>query len=50
MWLSLSAAALAGEMGEIASRNFALVKTKMTPKQITEAQRLAREWKHKPAK
>jgi TPR repeat protein len=41
MWLSLSATL--GEQGAIKSRD--LVAQRMTPAQIAEAQKLAREWK-----
>ena len=41
MWLSLSASK--GE--QIAVKNLEIVERQMTPAQITEAQRLARDWK-----
>ena len=49
MWLSLAAANLAGkEDRDQAVKNRDIVSAKMTPAQIAEAQKLAREWKPKP--
>ena len=44
MWLSLAAAR--GDQDAISNRN--RVARQMTPAQIAEAQKLAREWKQKP--
>ena len=44
MWLSLAAAR--GDQDAISNRN--RVARQMTPAQIAEAQKLAREWKSKP--
>jgi hypothetical protein len=48
MWYSLAAARFPpGEDRDTAVRNREIVERKMTPEQITEAERLAREWKPK---
>jgi len=50
MWFNLAASrfpASEGEKRELAGANRDLVASKMTPAQIAEAQRLAREWKPK---
>jgi len=50
MWFSLAASrfhASEGEKRELAVKSRNLVASKMTPAQIAEAQRLAREWKPK---
>ena len=48
MWYNLAAARLPpGEDGDMAVRNRDLIAKRMTPEQIAEAQRLAREWKPK---
>ena len=46
MWINLSAA----QSNEKAIKNRDIVASKMTPAQIAEAQRLAREWKPKKAR
>ena len=43
MWFNLAAA----QGIELASKNRDIIANKMTPAQISEAQRLAREWKPK---
>jgi TPR repeat protein len=48
MWFNLSAASLAPISEKAAAARNALQRTQMTPAQVAEAQRLAREWK--PAK
>ena len=48
-WFNLAAASLTGEDGKKASKNRDIVAAKMTPAQIAEAQRLAREWRPTPA-
>ena len=48
MWVSLSTANLQGEERYQAERNRAFMASKMTPAQVTEAQKLALEWKPKP--
>ncbi len=50
MWLNLSAAAPKGQMQELAAQFRDEIAKKMTPDQIAEAQRLAREWKPKKGK
>lgn len=47
MWQNLSASASVGEDREMAVRNRDRVANEMTPEDIAEAQRLAREWKPK---
>ncbi len=48
MWYNLAAARLPpGEGRDMAVSNREIVERKMTPEQITEAERLAREWKPK---
>ena len=48
MWFNLAAARLPpGEVREMAVKNRDLVEKRMTPAQVAEAQRLAREWKPK---
>ncbi len=48
MWLNLAAAGLTpGEARDTAAVNRDTVEGKMTPAQVAEAQRLAREWKPK---
>ncbi len=48
MWLNLAAARLPpGEDRDMAASNRDIVEGKMTPDQVAEAQRLAREWKPK---
>ncbi len=44
MWLNLAGAQLAGEERDRAIRGRDLVAQSMTPEQMAEAQRLAREW------
>ena len=44
MWLSLAASRPTGEERETAAELRDLLRTQMTPEQIAEAQRLAREW------
>ena len=51
MWFHLAASranAVEKEQREGAVKNRDLVAAKMTPEQIAEAQKLAREWKPKP--
>jgi TPR repeat protein len=51
MWLNLAASLLPSsqkELRENAVHDRNMVASKMTPAQIAEAQRLAREWKPKP--
>ena len=50
MWFNLAAANLPKEARDIAVRNRDRVAAKMTPAQIAEAQKLAREWKPQPTK
>ena len=45
MWFNLSAAALAPVSEKAAQAREQLQQKKMTPAQVAEAQRLAREWK-----
>jgi TPR repeat protein len=45
MWFNLAAANLPAEKRDIAVKNRDIVAAKMTPAQIAEAQKLAREWK-----
>ena len=47
MWLNLAASALTGEMHDKTVKNRDLTAAKMTPAQIAEAQKLAREWRPK---
>jgi len=48
MWYSLAAARLPpGEARDMAASNRDQIKKLMTPAQVAEAQRLAREWKSK---
>jgi len=49
MWFTLSAAGSKGEEQAEAAKFRDSISKKMTPQQIAEAQRLAREWKPKPA-
>jgi hypothetical protein len=46
-WLNLAAASSSGEIRDTAVTNRDIVAKLMTPAQIAEAQRLAREWKPK---
>ena len=48
MWFNLAAANLPETERDLAVRNRDRVAAKMTPAQIAEAQKLAREWKPKP--
>ena len=45
MWLNLTVAQLSGRIREIFVKEREAVAALMTPEQIAEAQRLAREWK-----
>ena len=45
MWLNLAAAQSSGDDRERSVKERDAVATRMTPEQIAEAQRLAREWK-----
>jgi hypothetical protein len=48
MWFNLAAAYLpAGEIQDTAATNRLIIETSMTPAQVAEAQRLARQWKPK---
>lgn len=47
MWFNLAAAGSGDDDREMAVRNRDLAAEKMTSEQITEAQRLAREWQPK---
>ena len=47
LWLSLAAEGLIDAYSKIAHRFIKIVAAEMTPAQIAEAQRLAREWKPK---
>jgi len=47
MWYNLAASSLTGENREQAARNRDRLAIVMTPEDIAEAQRLAREWKPK---
>ena len=47
MWYNLAASQSSGEDRETAAKNRDDIAKKMTPEQIAEAQRLAREWKPK---
>ena len=44
MWFNLASSRLSGEEGENAVTDRDCVATRMTPDQIAEAERLAREW------
>jgi TPR repeat protein len=44
MWINLAASRPTGEERETAAELRDLLRTQMTPEQIAEAQRLAREW------
>ena len=46
-WYSLAAARSSGEFHDSAIESRDKVEAKMSPAQVTEAQRLAREWKPK---
>jgi uncharacterized protein len=46
MWFNLAASS-SGPLSHIAAYNREVVESKMTPAQIAEAQKLAREWKPK---
>ena len=48
MWLNLAAANVSKEERDVAISNRDRVAAKMTPSQIAQAQKLAREWKPKP--
>jgi TPR repeat protein len=48
VWANLAASRSNGPEHEIAINNRDVVAEKMTPAQIAEAQKLAREWKPKP--
>jgi hypothetical protein len=50
MWWNLSAAGPKGQAQEMATKKRDKVAKAMTPQQIAEAQRLAREWKPKSQK
>jgi hypothetical protein len=50
MWLNLSAAGFIGKEQEQAASLREEIGKKMTPQQIAEAQRLAKEWKPKRAR
>ena len=47
LWFNLAASATVGDEREIAVSNRDRAAKEMTPEDITEAQRLAREWKPK---
>jgi hypothetical protein len=47
MWFALAASAIEGERRDLFVRNRDRAASKMTPAQIAEAERLAREWKPK---
>lgn len=47
MWFNLAAISLSGEDRDLAVKGRDAVTNRMTPAQIAEAQRLAREWKPK---
>ena len=47
MWFNLAASGLSGEDRKTAAEGRAGVAKNMTPEDISEAQRLAREWKPK---
>ena len=49
-WMNLAASGVSGEKAEIARKFLDAVAEEMTPDQIAEAQRLAREWKRKRGK
>jgi len=49
MWYNLAASKLTDKDRAVAVDNRDLVAEKMTPAQIAEAQRLAREWRAKPS-
>jgi hypothetical protein len=49
MWFNLAASRACGEDRKKYASARDLVAEQMTPEQIDEAQRLAREWKPKPA-
>ncbi len=49
MWYNLAASRLPpGKDRDLAAENRDIIAERMTPAQIAEAQRLAREWKPKP--
>jgi uncharacterized protein len=51
MWFNLAASQLSDsdkEHRDLAVRNRELLQRKMTPEQVAEAQKLAREWKPEP--
>ena len=50
MWANLAAASMTAEEWEVSAKLRDELAAKMTPEQIAEAQRLAREWKPSPAK
>jgi TPR repeat protein len=50
MWANLSAASSSGATRDSAVKLRDMVSRKLTPQQMAEAQRLAREWKPTPAK
>ena len=50
MWANLAAAVATGEDQKRRAKLRDEIAAKMTPEQIAEAQRLAREWKPSPAK
>ncbi len=49
LWSNLASVGLSGEDRERAVRNRDLAASKMSPSQVAEAQRLAREWQPKPS-
>ncbi len=49
MWINLAASSATGDDQKQYARERDTIAAKMTPRQVAEAQRLAREWKPKPA-
>ena len=49
-WYNLAASHFPGDDQKLAQKNRDIVEKKMTPAQVAEAQKLAREWKPKPNK